>query len=217
MELKEELRKLGLAGTGYKNELIARLNRSTPNGTWSELRPEVQVSEDIVEVANEESGYERSERGQTEETIGIRSAPQSPEALEMELEIVRQELALLKARSATGSTSGTHRTPEARTSVETGWVRSEITINTIAELLPVRRCKGRFLYVARPIKIHGGNLPAESQAQKILVGLRLRGKALAWLHSSRKHMQLTTEELLRELEAMYDQQADSMILHEEGT
>jgi hypothetical protein len=30
-------------------------------------------------------------------------------------------------------------------------------------------------------------------------------------------MQLSTEELLRELEAMYDQQADSMTLHEEGT
>ncbi|KAH0948743.1 hypothetical protein HN011_000067 [Eciton burchellii] len=100
MELKEELRKLGLAGTGYKNELIARLNRSTPNGTWSELRPEVQVSEDIVEVANEESGYERPERGQTEETIGIRSAPQSPEALEMELEMVRRELSLLKRKRA---------------------------------------------------------------------------------------------------------------------
>jgi hypothetical protein len=96
MELKEELRKLGLAGTGCKNELIARLNRSTPNGTWSELRPEALVSEDIVEVADEGSGYKRPERGQTEETIEVRSAPQSREALEMELEMVRRELELLK-------------------------------------------------------------------------------------------------------------------------
>jgi len=29
LELKEELRKLGLTGTGCKSELIARLNRST--------------------------------------------------------------------------------------------------------------------------------------------------------------------------------------------
>jgi len=110
MELKEELRKLGLAGTGCKSELIARLNRSTPNGTWSELQPEAQVSEDIVEVVDEVSDYERPQRGQMEEIIGIRSVPQSPEALEMELEMVRQELALLKARSATGSASDTHRT-----------------------------------------------------------------------------------------------------------
>jgi len=76
-ELKKELRKLGLAGTGCKSELIARLNRLTPNDTWNELRPEAQVSEDIVEVADEGSGYERPERGQTEETIGVRSASQS--------------------------------------------------------------------------------------------------------------------------------------------
>ncbi|KAH0944330.1 hypothetical protein HN011_012245, partial [Eciton burchellii] len=50
---------------------------------------------------------------------------------------------------------------------------------------------------------------------RILIGLRLRSRALAWLHSSRRHMQLSTEELLKELEAMYDQRADSMILHEE--
>jgi hypothetical protein len=78
MELKEELRKLDLAGTSCKSELIARLNRSTPNGTWSELRPEAQVNEDIVEVADEGSSYERPERSQREETIGY-DQPHSPE------------------------------------------------------------------------------------------------------------------------------------------
>jgi len=72
MELKEELRKLGLAGTGCRIEWIARLNRSTTNGTWSELRPEAQVIENIVEVADEGSSYEQRERGQAEETIGVR-------------------------------------------------------------------------------------------------------------------------------------------------
>jgi len=32
VELKEELRKLGLSGAGSKNELIMRLNESTPTG-----------------------------------------------------------------------------------------------------------------------------------------------------------------------------------------
>jgi len=48
---------------------------------------------------------------------------------------MRRELELLKARSATSSASDIHRTPEARASVKTEQVRSEITINTIAELL----------------------------------------------------------------------------------
>jgi len=37
LELREELRKLGLVAMGCKSELVARLNRSTPSGTWSEL------------------------------------------------------------------------------------------------------------------------------------------------------------------------------------
>jgi len=41
LELKEELRKLGLTGTGCKSELVARLNRSS--GTWSELQTEAQM------------------------------------------------------------------------------------------------------------------------------------------------------------------------------
>jgi hypothetical protein len=53
----------------------------------------------------------------------------------MELEKLRRELELLKARSATSSASDTHRTPEARASDEAERVRSEVTINTIAELL----------------------------------------------------------------------------------
>jgi hypothetical protein len=49
---------------------------------------------------------------------------------------------------------------------------------------------------------------------KILVGLRLRGKALAWLHSADVYMLLSTEELLKGLGTMFDQQLDDKVLHE---
>jgi hypothetical protein len=50
---------------------------------------EAQMTGIMVEVADEGNGCERPERGQTEETIGTRSAPQYREALEMELEKMR--------------------------------------------------------------------------------------------------------------------------------
>jgi len=49
---------------------------------------------------------------------------------------------------------------------------------------------------------------------KLLVGLRLRRKALAWLHSTDEYMLLSMKELLKGLEAMFDQQLDNMVLHE---
>ncbi|KAH0948633.1 hypothetical protein HN011_000841 [Eciton burchellii] len=97
LELKEELKKLGLVGTGCKSELIARLNRSTA-GTWSELQSEAQMSEILVEVVSEGSSYERPERGRERGTTETRSDPQPPDASETELEMVRRELELLKAR-----------------------------------------------------------------------------------------------------------------------
>jgi hypothetical protein len=63
LKLKEELRKLGLVSTGCKSELIARLNRSTPSGTWSELQTKAQISEIVVEVASEGNSHERPECG----------------------------------------------------------------------------------------------------------------------------------------------------------
>jgi hypothetical protein len=49
---------------------------------------------------------------------------------------------------------------------------------------------------------------------KILIGTRLRGKALAWLYSANEHMMLSSEELLKGLEAMFDREIDSMVLYE---
>ncbi|KAH0947172.1 hypothetical protein HN011_011545 [Eciton burchellii] len=96
LELKEELRKLGLTGTGCKSELIARLNRSTPSGTWSELQTEAQMSGIMVEVACEGSSHERPECGRERETTETRSNPQPRDVPETELEMMRRELELLE-------------------------------------------------------------------------------------------------------------------------
>jgi len=180
VELKEELRKLGLTGTGCKSELIARLNRSTPSGTWSELQTEAQASGIMVEVANEESSHERPECDQERGTTETRSSPQPRDAseIEMELEKLRRELELLKARSATSSASDTHRTPEVRAGGETERVRSEVSINTIAELLPeFDGAKGSFRMWRNQLRFLEETYQLSLNHMRILIGLRLRGKA----------------------------------------
>jgi hypothetical protein len=92
LELKEELRKLGLTDTGCKSKLIARLNRSIPSGTWSELQTEAQMSGIMVEVANEGSSHERPECGRERGTTETRSSPQLRDAPETEMEMMRRKL-----------------------------------------------------------------------------------------------------------------------------
>jgi len=140
---------------------------------------------------------------------------QSRKALEMELEMMRRELELLKARSATSSASRTQRIPEAHTSAETGWVKNKVSLNVIAELLPeFDDTMGDFRMWRNKLKILEQIYQLNDNHMKILVGLRLRGKALAWLHSADEYMLLSSEELLKGLGAMFDQQIDSIVLHE---
>jgi len=119
LELKEELRKLGLSGTGCKSELVAHLNRSAPSGTWSELQTEAQMRGIMVEVANEGSSHERAECVRERGTTEARSNPQPRDAPETEMEMMRRELELLRARlSAIDSTRYTHDAPKARADTE---------------------------------------------------------------------------------------------------
>jgi len=78
-ELKEELRKLGLPGAGNKNELIMRLNESTPTGVW--IEKELEVQEDTEEITNEESILEAE--------VQSRPQPRDARMLEMELGILK--------------------------------------------------------------------------------------------------------------------------------
>ncbi|KAH0944535.1 hypothetical protein HN011_003269, partial [Eciton burchellii] len=189
LELREELRILGLIVTAWKNGLIARLNRSIPSGMWSELPMEAQMSGIMVEP---------------------RGAP------ETELEMVRRELELLMARlSAIDSAHCTHNAPKAHTSAETGWVQNKVSLNGIAELLlEFDGTVGDFRMWRNKLKILEQTYQLNDNHMKILVEQRLRGRTVAWLHSADEYMLLSTVELLKGLGAMFDQQLDSMVLQE---
>jgi len=163
-------------------------------------------------LAKGAAGARSRERGTTE----TRSDPQPRDAPEMELEAVRRELELLKARlSALDSARCTHNAPEAHTSAETGWVQDRVSLNVIAEFLPeFDGTMSDFRMWRNKLKILEQSYQLNDKHVKILVGLRLRGKALAWLHSADENMLLSAEELFKGLGAMFDHQLDNMVLRE---
>jgi hypothetical protein len=132
------------------------------------------------------------------------------------MEMMRRELELLRARlSAIDSTRYIHDAPKARMDTESGWIQNRISLNVIAELLPeFDGTMGDFRIWRNKLKILERTYQLNDNHMKILVGLRLRGKALAWLHSADEYMLLSTEELLRGLGAMFDQRLDDKVLHE---
>jgi len=181
LELREELRMLSLIVTAWKNGLIARLNRSIPSGTWSELPMEAQMSGIMVEVASEGSSHERPKCGRERGTTETRSDSQPRGAPETELEMVRRELELLMARlSAIDSAHCTHDALKAHTSAETGWVQNKVSLNVIAEVLPeFDGTMGDFRMWRNKLKILEQTNQLNDNHMKILVEQRLRRKAVA--------------------------------------
>jgi len=101
------------------------------------LQSEAQMSEIMAEIASEGNSHEQPECGRERGTTETRSDLQPRDVPETELEMVRRELELLKARlSAIDSARYTHNAPEAHMSAETGWVQNRVSLNVIAELLP---------------------------------------------------------------------------------
>jgi len=200
VELKEELRKLGLPGAGCKNELIMRLNESSPSGVWTEKRSEVQTIEDTGEVASEESIHETEERSETQ--------PRDTRVLELELAILKREIELLKIRSQTASCA-----PDTRVSTETRLAQPKINIGAMAELLATfDGTTGDFVTWQNQLRLLKRTYRLDDEHARILIGMRLRGKALEWLHSKAELIELSVEDLLGELKIMFDNRPSKLTL-----
>lgn len=50
---------------------------------------------------------------------------------------------------------------------------------------------------------------------KLLLGTKLTGDAAEWFHSVPEHLSMTIDELLRRMEAMYDQREKKLTLRRE--
>lgn len=125
-ELKEKLKESGLPCYGNKHELIVRLNESFLSGVWIENQAEVQTSGD----EDEADGIERGEGSTYASEAQSEHRSRDARMLEMELEILRREVELLKARSQT-----TARVPDAPVDSESRAMQPKINMSAIAELL----------------------------------------------------------------------------------
>lgn len=174
VELKEKLKELGFSCYGNKNELVLRLNESVPSGVWMENQAEAQASGDRDEAAG---GADKESIYVTETQSEHR--PRDARMLEMELEILRREVELLKTRSQT-----TARVSDARVDSETRAMQPKINMNAIAELLATfDGTAENFEVWDRQLRLLKRTYRLNDEHTRILIGMRLKGKALEWLHS----------------------------------
>lgn len=198
-ELKQKLRELGLSCSGNKAELVTRLNETDPSGVWSGELPENEGATGVT--VNEETLSAMEEQ--------LNRHVRDKRVLEEELNVLRQEIESLRVQSWS-----TSRVTNVRAEAESRPVQQpKISISAIAELLATfDGTTGNFEAWERQLRMLKRTYKLDDEHAKIIIGMRLKGKALEWLHSKPEFVEISVEALLCELKTMFDHRPSRIVL-----
>lgn len=187
VELKEKLKELSLSYAGNKNELIVRLNESDPSGTWKEV---VSATERAEEVA------------------GAMSRGEDVSAMQEELDSLRREVERLRMQV---------RPPvcvaDTRIEANPRSAQPRINMSAIVELLATfDGTTGNYETWEKQLRLLKRTYGLDDEHTKILAGMRLKGRALEWLHSRPELIEVSVEALLCELKTMFDHRPSKILL-----
>ncbi|XP_029160376.1 uncharacterized protein LOC114932380 [Nylanderia fulva] len=225
VELKSALRARGLPSEGAKAELIQRLEKIGDPGVWAELnkrpegqrsagasRPEMEsemgetLAEDdlLEEFAAEETALERTaarrdavvrgHEGASSAFLGnleraeLNLLRREKDLWERERSFFQRERELLRGSSvaSTGSSGGE-------------------SFRGVKELLPeFDGSENTFWRWRSQLGLLRDTYRLDEGATRILIGYRLKGRALTWFYSKTEHLAMGMEELLEEMARMFD-------------
>ncbi|XP_011859611.1 PREDICTED: uncharacterized protein LOC105557076 [Vollenhovia emeryi] len=176
-ELRTKLHALQLPISGTKAELIARLNEFDPSEEWrrnGDEQPMILPNERNAEELHREVDLPNREH----------------EVLRRELEITRRELAMARARNNDEHPPNGH---------------SRTNIRMLSELLKeFSGAHDGYWQWEQQARFFKDTYQLDDDSARILLGLKLRGSASEWFHSSPEHLEMTFGELLSKMKDMYD-------------
>lgn len=206
-QLKELLRKRQLSTMGCKAELIARLQLADPEGQW--MRDATIVEEDAAASGEDEEGEEdspaklrrnmRDNRHEISEDNAreLEFMRRERRLLERELQIAERENQLLRNAASVGEYR-----PETQ---------SRISIKAVSELLSeFDGSESRFQNWEKQLRLLMLTYRLDTNNAKVLLGTRLKGRALEWFHSRPEHIELSVEGILTEMKKMFGQQQSKL-------
>lgn len=203
VQLKDKLRELGLPTAGSKVELVSRLMQADQSGErvaniseapeMSVIQEDQSESEAVISMSQHEREIELYRR--------------EKEVAERELQLARRELELIRGMQQQQSVPEHYQARQESTSHDS----SRSNIAAIADLFgnydgsDFRTWEEQLGLLRITYHLSDGYI-------KILIGMRLKGKAAEWLHSRSRHIGLSADELLDELRKMYDHRPSKLSL-----
>lgn len=203
-QLKEKLREKGLSSTGNKADLIMRITEADPSGVWMTEIPETEETGAIQENSSEAGAEAQTSQYERE----IEMYRREKELAERELSLLRRELELTRGMQRLNI--GERERTADREDITREYPRPSIA--AIGDLLSLFDGSGDYEIWEKQLRLLRTTYHLTDEYAKVLVGMRLKGKAAEWLHSKSQHIGLPLETLLSEMREMYDHRPSKMEL-----
>lgn len=201
IQLKEFLKIRGLSTAGTKTSLIARLMEADPSGEWMN---EENVN-DFCRVGNglaeDVSIDNRRENRMHQREIEIYK--REKEIAERELELARRELALLRGHRDADPVDRSRLEEEIVRGDAPASSRPRLNPMAVADLLADFDGGSDFGTWHRQLEFLRTAYRLDDDYMKILIGMRLKKKALEWFHSKPEFLGMTFDALVLELKTMF--------------
>lgn len=205
-QLKAMLRERGLSTGGSKNNLIARLFERDPTGGWI---AHVPIEAEETREGRNESDEEMDEaRANDVEVENLRREMElcrrEKQLMERELQLMRRENDLLRRTQNVNGNRDEMRDEATMGSPTISHESGAININAIAGLLGYFEGDGSMFesWMKRAESLRSA-YHLTDHLTRILIGVRLKGKAQEWFHSDSRFAEISVDELLLELKNMF--------------
>jgi len=218
-DLKERLRILKAKTNGNKSELVKRLMQIDPMGSIVNAKMSENIPED--DDVNEARETMNQTNEEANEILRMRReleiSKKERELARKELELVKRENELLqnmRRLSVNVEALEGQRTNirDIERNVNNDEANKKPNITAIAELLSSFDGRSNTYETwERQVIFLKNTYKLSDDLTKVMIGLRLKGKAIEWLHSKPEHISLSINDLLRKLKEMFYHQSSKIV------
>lgn len=211
--LKEMLKRHNLSTAGTKNELICRLMEADPNGEW--LREDDEEPRDRRDDAEDvsQAGVSGTQQGISTRLSEIELYGREKEIARCELELARREIEMLRQNQRTEHVANNENQNVNNDIVRIRSIQSKISVTAIADLLGYFDGKsGHYETWENQIRLLKTTYQLEDDSARLIIGMRLKGKALEWIHSKPEYVAMSFDALLGELRSMFQHRQSKVAL-----
>ncbi|XP_011873545.1 PREDICTED: uncharacterized protein LOC105565169, partial [Vollenhovia emeryi] len=215
-QLKATLRRLELVQTGDKATLLRRLYAHDPSGAWKNIARRIDAEEnergqrtDNVEDAAAGQG-DRLDEGDAavgqDDRLGdiVTGLSRDLERMQRENDLMRrqlEELSMERNRAAGHVPAAITRNNSAVGTVAT----PRPSITALGELLSeFSGAEDTFGNWRKQLELVRGTYNLDDNHTRILIGMRLKQKALKWFHAKSEHLEIPVAQLIDRMEKMFD-------------